>query len=175
MGSSFTITGSVTDQSPGALAVSTKMGYGSNGVACVSDASQEAWMEYLYQQQVMPTNATGVPVTISAIDPNGNYINLGDVTSDTNGFYSLGVNTNMLSAGPGTYKVIAAFAGTNSYGSSYSESAFTVNSAPTVAPTATPQTNLATTADLMTYIIVAIVAIIIAIAIATILLLRKRA
>ncbi len=162
MGSSFTITGTVTDQSPGA-----------KGTPAISDASQEAWMEYLYEQQVMPTNATGVPVSLDAIDPNGNYLHLGDVTSDTSGFYSLGVNTNMLSAGPGTYKVIATFAGTNSYGSSSSESAFTINSAPTVMPTASPQANLATTTDLMTYIVVAAVAIIIAIAVATVLMLRK--
>ena len=64
-----------------------------NGVPCVSDASQEAWMEYLYEQQAMPTNTTGVPVTINAIDPNGNYINLGTVTSNANGFYNFEVNT----------------------------------------------------------------------------------
>jgi len=162
MGSSFTITGTVTDQSPGA-----------KGTAAIADASQEAWMEYLYEQQAMPTNATGVPVTIDAIDPNGNFIPIGTATSDASGFYSLGVNANMLSAGPGTYTVIATFAGSNSYGSSYSESAFTVNAAPTVAPTATPQSNLATAADLMTYMVAVAIAIIIAIAIVGFLILRK--
>ncbi len=173
-GPDFTIMGTVTDQSPGALAVSTKMGYGPNGVPAVSDASQEGFMEYLYEQQVMPTNTTGVPVTISAIDPNGNYVNLGTATSDSNGFYSLGVNTNMLSAGAGTYKVIASFAGSDSYGSSYAESAFTVNSAPaaTAAPTATP-TSLADT-----YIVPGIVAIIVVIIVVgvvlALLMLRKK-
>jgi hypothetical protein len=172
MGSSFTITGTVTDQSPGALAYATKYG-DVNGVACVSDANQEAWMEYLYEQQAMPTNITGVPVTLTAIDPNGNYINLGTATNDLNGVYGLQVNPTMLSAGPGLYKVIATFAGSNSYGSSYTDSFFTVNAAPTVAPTATPQSNLATAADLMTYIVAAAIAIIIAIAIVGFLILRK--
>ena len=40
-----------------------------NGVPCVSDASMSGWMQYVYMQQPEPTNATGVPVTISVVDP----------------------------------------------------------------------------------------------------------
>ncbi len=139
LGSSLTISGTVMDTSPGAMVKGPQFGY-ANGIPAVSDASEEAFMEYIYEQQIQPTNTTGVPVTISAIDPNGNFVSLGTVTSDLSGFYSLGVNTNMLGAGAGTYKVIASFAGSGSYGSSYAESAFTINSAPaaTAAPTATP-------------------------------------
>jgi hypothetical protein len=173
MGSSFTITGSVTDQSPGAKALANKMAF-VNGVPCVPDANQEAWMEYLYMQQPKPSSATGVPVTIGAVDPNGNFVHLGDTTSDLNGFYSFQVNPDMLSAGAGTYTVIATFEGSNSYGPSSSESALTLNSASTVTPAATAQGNVATTTDLMTYMAVGVVAIIIAIALVGILLLRKR-
>lgn len=121
----------------------------------------------------MPANTTGVPVSIDAIDPNGNFVHLGDATSDASGFYNFQVNPSMLSAGAGTYKVIANFAGSESYWPSSSESSFTVNSAPTVTPAATAQANVATTADLMTYMAAAVIAIIIAIAIATVLMLRK--
>ena len=133
----FTIMGTVTDQSPGTLGLSTKMSYGSNGIPAVSDTSQEGFMEYLYQQQAMPQNTTGVPVTISAIDPNGNTIDLGTATSDSNGFYKLAVNSNQLGAGPGAYQIIANFAGSNSYGGSHAESAFTINSPPAATPTPT--------------------------------------
>jgi hypothetical protein len=172
-GNSFTITGTVTDQSAGALDFASKYGLMS-GVAAVSDASQEDYMMYLYEQQPKPTNAIGVQVALNAIDPNGNLINLGAATTDVNGFYYFQVDPNMVQAGAGTYQVIATFAGSDSYGSSSAESAFTLNAAPTVEPTAAPQTNLATAADLLMYLAVGVIAIIIAIAIATVLLLRKR-
>ncbi len=130
-------------------------------------------MGYLYMQQPKPSNATGVPVTIYVKDPNGNFINLGEATSDATGFYSFQVNPDMIAAGPGTYTVIANFAGFTSYGSSIAESAFTLNSVaptPTAAP-ATPQQ------PIEMYFISGIAAIIIAIVIGfaiTILVLRKR-
>ncbi len=137
-GSTAIIRGMVTDQCVGAKAIAAKEGY-TTGVAAVSDESQKAWMEYLYEQQGMPTNATGVPVSLDAIDPNGNYIHLGTATSDTSGFYSLELNTDMLSAGTGTYKVIATFAGSNSYYPSSAESAFALTApAATAAPTSAP-------------------------------------
>jgi hypothetical protein len=116
------------------------MGYGSNGVPCVSDVSQEGFMEYLYEQQAMPTNTTGVPVTLTAVDPNGNIVPLGTVTSDTQGLFSLAVNTNMFTAGSGKYTVTANYAGSGYYGTSSAESAFTISpaAAATSAPTATP-------------------------------------
>ncbi len=171
-GNSFTITGTVTDQSPGALQFATKYGL-TGGVAAVSDESQEAYMTYLYEQQSKPTNASGVPVTLSVIDPNGNMVTLGTTTNDVNGFYSFQVNPDMLTAGSGTYKVIASFAGSNSYGSSNAESAFTINSA---APTAIPQPVAAQPPTDM-YILGAAIAIIIALAIVGIILfitIRKR-
>ena len=63
----------MTDQSPGA-----------KGTPAIADANMQAWMEYLYEQQAMPTNAKGVEVTLTAIDPNGN-THIGTATSDTSG------------------------------------------------------------------------------------------
>ncbi|MCW4044131.1 MAG: PQQ-binding-like beta-propeller repeat protein [Candidatus Bathyarchaeota archaeon] len=133
MGSSFVITGTVTDQSPGAKAVAKKMGY-TNGVACVSDASQEGWMSYLYMQQPCPADVTGVPVRIDVLDPNGNYVNLGTATNNLNGVYGLAVDTNDLDAGPGLYEVIATFEGSGSYGSSFATTYFTLDAAPETSP-----------------------------------------
>jgi hypothetical protein len=174
VGNALTIRGQITDQSPGALAVSTKLGYGSNGVPCISDADQEAFMEYLYEQQVMPTNATGVPVSIYAIDPNGNYIHLGDVTSDVNGFYSLGVNADTLSAGSGLYKIIARFAGSNSYGASNAECAIQIAPEPTTAPTAAPISLTSTQSEILDIGIAIVVVIIVIGVILAALTLRKR-
>ena len=98
---------------------------------------------------------------------------LGETTSDASGLFSLGVNADLLAAGAGTYTLIATFHGSNSYGSSYAETAFTIESAPTATATASTPPNLATTADIMTYFAVGVIAIIIAIAIVGVLLLRK--
>ena len=140
------------------------------GVPVASDASQSAWMEYVYMQKPRPTTFTGVTVSLTAVDPNGNLVQIGTATTDAQGLYYYTWTPPDV---PGDYKITASFAGTNSYYGSASETAMAVTTAPTVAPTAAPQANLATTADLMTYIVVAAVAIIIAIAIATLLILRK--
>jgi hypothetical protein len=123
-GSTEIIQGTVTDQSPGALAYAKKYDV-TNGVAAVSDNDQEAWMEYIYEQQAKPTNATGVPVSIDAIDPNGNTIHIGDATSDTSGSYIYSWTTPNV---PGQYKIIASFEGSNSYGSSYAQTGAYVSS-----------------------------------------------
>ena len=102
----------MTDSCSGAIAVGPKFGF-TNGVPAVSDESQQAWMEYLYEQQTKPNNVTGVPVTVDVVDPNGNFVHLGTATSDLSGVYGFTVDTNNLAAGPGTYRVIATFAATS--------------------------------------------------------------
>ena len=42
-------------------------------------------MGYVYQQQPLPNNFTGVPVTIDVMDSNGNYRNIGTATTDATG------------------------------------------------------------------------------------------
>jgi len=171
-GGSILIRGTVIDTAAGTKQAQQIARF-PNGVPAVSDDSLDAWMEYVYTQKPFPTNTTGVSVALDAIDPNGNLVHIGDTSSDANGFYSLTVDPTMLSAGPGTYKVIANFEGSNSYWPSHSETAFVVASTTTAVPTATPQANIATISDLLTYITLGVIATIIAIAIVGALLLRK--
>ena len=168
-GSQVVIRGTVTDISAGTQQDQQAADF-PNGVPVASDASMSAWMSYVYQQQPCPTNFTGVTVSIDAIDPNNNYIHIGDATTNGNGLFHYTWTTPNI---PGDYLITATFAGTNSYWPSNAQTAMTVQEAPTVTPTATPQSNLATTGDLMTYMVVVAIAIIIAIAIVGFLILRK--
>ena len=122
-GSPVVIRGTVTD-----IAAGTKQNEQAarfpNGVPAVSDASMSAWMEYVYMQKPRPTNTTGVPVTISVLDSNGNYRQIGEVTSDTSGMFTLSWKPDI----EGDYTVFANFAGSESYYPSYAESSFVVNS-----------------------------------------------
>jgi hypothetical protein len=141
-----TIRGTVMDISPGTQAIvqpdetKTKQNEVAlrfpNGVPCVSDESQSAWMEYVYQQQPLPSDVTGVPVTISVIDSNGNTYEIGTVTSDSSGAFSF-TWTPII---PGDFTVIATFAGSNSYYGSCAETSFYASDVPppTAAPTPTP-------------------------------------
>ena len=147
-GSSVLITGTVTDQSSG-----------QPGTPAIADANMGAWMEYLKMQKPMPMSATGVPVTLHATGPDGKEAAIGQVTSDMSGAFSY------LWTPPdqGIYKITATFAGSDSYGSSYAETALGVSA-----------TSSSSSVPLDLYIIVATVAIIIAIAIVGIMILRKR-
>jgi hypothetical protein len=164
-GSSVLIKGTVTDQAPGATEMAQKLGY-VNGVPAISDEDQQAWMEYLYEQQSMPKNAKGVEVTLDTLDPNGNFIHIDTVTSDMSG----GFKKLWTPEVPGEYTVIATFAGTKSYYSSYAQTYVGVLQAPPGSPAPEPEPPLP---PFDMYILAATVAIIIAIAIATIII-RKR-
>ena len=123
-GNSVLIEGTVTDQSPG-----------QKGTPAISDVSMGAWMEYLHMQKPIPTNATGVTATLTAIDPNGNTQEIGNATSDMYGNFGMPWTPPV----PGLYQIIANFAGTNSYGSSSASTYLTVGpAAATPAPTSTP-------------------------------------
>ncbi len=132
LGTPVLIKGMVTDQSPA-----------QSGTPAIADEYMSAWMEYLHMQKPIPTNATGVPVSLTAIDANGNSHDIGMVTSDTDGKYSV------MWAPPieGKYTIVANFDGTNSYYSSHDSTALGVTKsstspAPTaITPTATPTTN----------------------------------
>ena len=60
-------------------------------------------------QQSYPANAIGVPVHLATIDPNGNYFDIGTVTSDINGNYGIPFTPSV----PGTYQILATFAGSS--------------------------------------------------------------
>ncbi len=133
LGSSAVIRGTVTDQCEGAKTIADTKGF-TGGVPAVSDESQQAWMEYLYMQQAKPTNATGVSVSVDTIDPNGNFVHIGDTTSDIYGSYGLPYTPDI----PGTYQIIASFKGSAAYGSSSSSTYITVSEPPTsTAPSST--------------------------------------
>jgi outer membrane protein assembly factor BamB len=155
------ITGTVTDQTQTSQAM---------GTPAISDAWMTPWMEYLYMDQPLPTSATGVPVSIDAVDPNGNFIHIGNATSDITGNYHYTWTPPNI---PGTYTIVATFSADNSYyGSSGETAAVVVSAATTVSPTPTPTS----VADM--YFVPAIaglaVLIIVGLIVLALLMLRKR-
>jgi hypothetical protein len=164
-----TITGTVTDISAGTTQSQQAADF-PNGVPCASDASMQAWMGYVYQQQPEPTNFTGVPVNIYVLDSNHNYRQIGTATTNANGMYTLTWTPDIA----GNYTVYANFEGTNAYWPSSSTSAFSASSsAATPAPTATPLTGLASNTTVMYGIVAIIIVIIIIGAVLAILVTRK--
>jgi hypothetical protein len=164
-GTAAVITGTVLDQSAA-----------SPNTPCVSDSSMGDYMSYIHLQTTWPgwsmANVTGVPVSIDAVDPNGNFVHIATVTSDATGSYGVTWTPQT----PGDYKISASFAGSNAYGASWAETYATV-AAPHATSAPTPPTsavNAASATDVMTYIAAAAIAIIIAIAIVGVLMLRKK-
>jgi hypothetical protein len=168
-GDSVMITGNVIDTSPGTTQAVNGMRF-PNGVPAVSDVSQSDWMAYIYMDKPRPTNVTGVTVTISVIDANGNQRDIGTAVANADGFFSFDWKPDI----DGTYSVIATFAGSNSYYASHASTAFNVDA---TAPTPTPsRVAEKSAADL--YFVPAtaglFVAVIVVGALLAILLLRKR-
>jgi outer membrane protein assembly factor BamB len=165
---SVVIQGKVTDISPGTQDASIAMRF-PNGVPAVSDASQSEWMLYVYKQFNQPTTVTGVPVSIDAVDPNGNYVHLGETTSDSSGSYSYVYTPNTA----GKYTVYVTFGGSAAYYSSYAQTAMVVQAA---AATPTPTTTTQSAVEQMFVPAVAgiIIAIILVGVLLALLLLRKR-
>ncbi len=169
-GNSVVITGTVLDQSTGTKD-SDRTARFPDGVAAISEESQSAWMEYVYMQQPKPMNATGVTVTLSVMDANGNLRTIGTTTSDVNGFYSYQWKPDI----DGKYTVYASFDGSNSYWPSQATTAFAVDPA---APTPT-QLPIAEKSIADQYFVPAIaglfVAIIVIGVVLALLMLRKKA
>jgi outer membrane protein assembly factor BamB len=166
-GQAIVIRGAVTDIAAGTQQTSVKARF-PNGVAVSSDASMKDWMGYVYQQQQMPTNFTGVPVSISVVDSNGNFRTVGMTTTDATGTYSYTWTPDIA----GDFIVYASFAGSDGYYPSSAESTFTVAQQ---ASTPTPTQNTASNIDSMFLPAVAaiIVAILLVGAILVVLMLRK--
>ncbi len=123
--SGILIEGTITDQSPA-----------QKDTPAISDSDMNRWMEYLHMQKPMPTNVTGVSVTLIAIGPNGAVTEIGTATSDMYGNFGFAWTP----TAAGTYQIIANFTGTNSYGSSSASTYVNVGAAPaaTATPTQTP-------------------------------------
>jgi hypothetical protein len=168
LGNPVLLKGTVTDQSPGA-----------KDTPAMSDEDMSAWMEYMYMQQPMPTNAQGVKVKLTAIDPNNNWQDIGEATADSAGNFGI----SWVPPVPGTYFVTATFEGSASYGNSFDTTYFVVDEAPNAAQAMEPEpvtlasAELAPTAEMPSITtevaIIAAVAAICAIGIA-LLVLRKR-
>jgi hypothetical protein len=158
LGQSVIIEGTVTDQSAG-----------QPDTACIADEDMAAWMEYLHLQNPMPTNAKGVEVSLDVIDSNGNFRNIGTTTSDLTGTFGYMWEPDI----PGQYTVIATFAGSESYGSSYAQTYMGVVEAPQ--PTPPPEPTPAPMTD--TYVLgmgATAIIVIIAIGLVLILMMRKK-
>jgi hypothetical protein len=168
LGTPIVIKGTVVDLSPA-----------QPGTPCVSKESMATQMEHIHRQLPIAgiwNNETiiGVPVSLDAVDPNGNSVHIGDVTTDGySGTYGFVWQPELV----GKYTVSATFMGDDSYGSSFATSYASVFVGSTPAPTTTTVQNLSFDAvnnTVLMAVAAAAIAIIIAIAIVGILILRKR-
>jgi hypothetical protein len=171
LGDTVMLKGTVTDQTAtGRRDTNNVLVEPLKDTPAISDDCMQAWMEYKFMQQAYPTNVTGVPVTLDTIDPNGNYIHIGDVTTDATGVYALPYEPEV----PGTYQITATFGGSNAYGSSYSTTYITVTDAPQENPTEAPGQQTSMTDQYFIPAVIGIIITIIAIGLIIILALRKR-
>ncbi len=153
------ISGTVLDQSPG-----------QPGTPCVSKESMTGMMEYIHMQHQMPADVIGVPVSIDAVDPNGNSVHLGDAVSDASGTFSYVWTPTV----EGNYKITATFMGDDSYGSSWAETHATVVNAPATSPSPSQVNFDSVNSNITTTIIAGVVAIIITVLLVGLLILRKK-
>jgi hypothetical protein len=122
-GTAVIIQGTVTDQSPG-----------KPNSPAIADESMTPWMEYLYMQKQIPTNAKGVNVHLTALDSNGNTQEIGNATADIDGVFSVMWTPPI----EGKYTITAKFEGSNSYYASYAKTVIGVGPAPSAAVGITP-------------------------------------
>jgi outer membrane protein assembly factor BamB len=161
-GNAIMIEGTVTDQSPG-----------KPGTPAVSDTDMSEWMDFLYGQNATllnnPPSPTGVPVTLTVVDSNGNDRQIGTTTTNSKGLFHFQWTPDII----GEYVITASFAGSESYWSSSSQTAIGVTEAET---TPTQQIQQLSVVDM--YFVPAIVGIIVAVivvgAVLALLMLRKR-
>lgn len=164
-GSGVVIKGAVLDLSPA-----------QPGTPCVSKESMSTQMEYLHMQYPIDGIAhnvtmTGVPVTLTAIDQNGSGTNIG--TATTSAYYGT-YEMAWTPPAEGTYKIIASFAGDDSYGSSAAATALSVGPAPAAIQFPEQTTPTDYTMTIIAMGIAIMVVVVIAIAIVGILVLRKK-
>ena len=155
-GSSIMITGTVTDQSAGAM-----------GTPAIADEYMGEWMEYIYMNRPMPEVAVGVTVKLSTYDPNGNYQDIGTTTVDTSGNFGM----SWMPPVPGDYYIMAEFEGSEAYGGSVNTAYLSVAEAPEATP---PPPDPTPPPPTETYIAGSTIAILAGIAVAVFLILRKK-
>jgi len=169
-GTDVMIKGTVTDQTPTyARNIQNEKAFTLKDTPAISDEWMDEWMEYKYMEQGYPADATGVNVTLTVIDPNSNIYEIGTVTSDITGAYGQAFEPLV----PGTYQIIAAFEGSESYYGSSAITYFTVEEAPAATAEPTPPPASMTDTYVLGLGIGAIIAII-AVRLLLFLMLRKR-
>ena len=131
-GTAMMITGNVLDMSPDPVL---------SGTPCVSADSMSTQMEYLFFQYPIDgiwhnETITGVPVTLTAIAEDGIYVDIGTTTTDG---YSGAFGVVWTPTTEGKYKIIASFAGDDSYGSSTATTFVAVGPAASAGGTITPE------------------------------------
>jgi len=141
-GSSIVLTGAVTDQSSGA-----------KGTPAISDDSMDSWMQYLYMQEPIPAEASGVAVRLTAIDSAGNSHDIATTASDMSGTFAALWTPQT----EGLYKIVATFEGSGAYYASYAETAMSVVSASGSTTSTTESTGLTITDLVLAAIAVIIV------------------
>ncbi len=152
-GTAFTIKGSIMDMSPG-----------TPNTPAVSDEDMSEWMDYMYGQNATllnnPPTPTGVPVKLSYQMADGNWQDIGEVTSDAFGNFAL----SWTPSAEGKYAIKAFFLGSESYFSSAETTYVTVGPAPAsggeIEPEPTPEHPIISTelAIAIGVIVVAVVA-----------------
>jgi hypothetical protein len=123
-GTSVQIEGTIMDASPGTDSVELTTRF-PNGVPAISDADMSEWMKYVYMQFERPVTATGLTVIFCAVDPDGQYMDIGRTTSDSYGNYAFAFKPEK----EGTYQIIATFEGSGAYYGATQTTYLTVDSA----------------------------------------------
>jgi hypothetical protein len=168
-GNSVMITGTVTDQTAtGRTNTAGSLDFTLKGTPAISDEYMSAWMEYKFMQRPMPEDAKGVEVILETLDPNGNFYQIGNATSDITGQFAIPFTPEV----PGMYTIIATFKGSNSYGGSFAYTYISVEEAPAASPTPTPPPPAMTDTYVIGFGTAALIAIIVIGVI--LILLRKR-
>jgi outer membrane protein assembly factor BamB len=137
LGTTVLIKGMVTDISPGTNDPALTLRF-PNGVPAIADEYMSEWMLHVYKQFALPEcveEGGGVEVVLTTFDPNGNYYEIGRVTSSNTGMYMLSWEPPV----PGTYYIMATFEGSEGYYGSYAETAMGVTEAPSPAQAIEPE------------------------------------
>ena len=113
-------------------------------------------------------NALGVDVTLSVIDANNNFREIGTTTT-SDGFFTFNWKPDI----EGPFRVYANFNGTESYYSSYAVASFVVDTAPASQQQTQTPTDDNNTVMAVTYAAIAIIVVIILVGVVLVLLLRK--
>jgi outer membrane protein assembly factor BamB len=108
-GTPVVIKGTIMDVSPGTQTDAMQLRF-PNGVPAVSDTYMSDWMLYVYKQ-FPQQHAEGVTITLATNDPNGNWYELGTVTSDDSGAFAFEFTPET----DGKYDIYAMFDGTAAY------------------------------------------------------------